>query len=218
MVPVEEGGISSSCGPAVPEDVEESALVKMLVVRSAPPADPQDDRGGLLGRAKIMPPNIWDTQFTSGDVFASPPVYPSSSYTRIPTPSDNPDTGRIPERTSMGQPVPEDGDGGQGVIPTPRFLRSSSTGNSFDLMWRNFKNYGVDQQRLQIEEPHFDKFPTPQTLSCWKIKFKTEVCSSSNFPTEVMLWIKEVEMATSVDDLKIFAIYSGTYSFFLILN
>ena len=148
----------------------------------APPADPQDDRGGLLGRAKIMPPNIWDTQFTSGDVFASPPVYPSSSYTRIPTPSDNPDTGRIPERTSMGQPVPEDGDGGQGVIPTPRFPRSSSIGNSFDLMWRNFKNCGVDQQRLQIEEPHFDKFPTPQTLSRWKIKFKTEVCSSSNFP------------------------------------
>ena len=35
---------------------------------------PQDDRGGLLGRAKIMPPNIWDAQFASRDVFASPPV------------------------------------------------------------------------------------------------------------------------------------------------
>ena len=41
----------------------------------------------------------------------------------------------------------------------------------------NFKNYGVDQQRLQIPELHFDKFPTPQTFSCWKIRLKTEVCS-----------------------------------------
>ena len=45
----------------------------------------QDDRGGFLG-CEIMPPNIWDTQFTSGDVFASPPAYPSSSFERIPTP------------------------------------------------------------------------------------------------------------------------------------
>ena len=36
----------------------------------------------------------------------------------------------------------------------------------------------------------------------WRIRFKTEVCSGSNFLTEAMLWIKEVEMATSVDDLK----------------
>ena len=35
-----------------------------------------------------------------------------------------------------------------------------------------------------------------------KIRFKTEVCSCSNFPTEAMLWIKEVEVAASVDDSK----------------
>ena len=32
--------------------------------------------------------------------------------------------------------------------------------------------------------------------------FKTEVCTLSQFPTEVMLWITEVEMVESVDDLK----------------
>ena len=46
---------------------------------------------------------------------------------------------------------------------------------------RNFKHYGVDQQRLQIPDIHFDKFPNPQTLSCWKIRFKTVVCTCSKF-------------------------------------
>ena len=34
------------------------------------------------------------------------------------------------------------------------------------------------------------------------MRFKTEVCTCSQFPTEAMLWIKEVEMVESVDDLK----------------
>ena len=62
-------------------------------------------------------------------------------------------------------------------------------------------NYGADQQRLQISDLHFDKFPTPATFPCWKIRFKTEVCTCSQFPTEAMHWIKEVEMVDLVDDL-----------------
>ena len=64
------------------------------------------------------------------------------------------------------------------------------------------KNYGADQQRLQISDLHFDKFPTPATFACWKIRFKTEVCTCSQFPTEAMQWIKEVELVDSVDDLR----------------
>ena len=60
----------------------------------------------------------------------------------------------------------------------------------------------ADQQRLQISELHFDKFPTHSTFSCWKIRFKTQVRSCSSFPSETMLWIKKVEMVESVDDLK----------------
>ena len=41
------------------------------------------------------------------------------------------------------------------------------------------KNYGADQQRLQILDLHFDKFPSPATFACWKIRFKTEVCTCS---------------------------------------
>ena len=44
------------------------------------------------------------------------------------------------------------------------------------------KNFGAHQQRLQISDLHFDKFPTPATLVCQKIRFKTEVCNCSQFP------------------------------------
>ena len=64
------------------------------------------------------------------------------------------------------------------------------------------KNYGTDQRRLQISDLHFDKFPTPANFACWKIRFKTEVCTCSQFPTEAMQWIKEVELVDSVDELR----------------
>ena len=46
------------------------------------------------------------------------------------------------------------------------------------------------------------KFPTSATFACWKIRFKTDICICSQVPTEAMLWIKEVELVESVDDLK----------------
>ena len=58
------------------------------------------------------------------------------------------------------------------------------------------------RQKLQISDPHFDKFLTPATFACWKIRVKTEVCTCSQFPTEAMLWIKEVEMVDSAAGLR----------------
>ena len=63
------------------------------------------------------------------------------------------------------------------------------------------KNYGADQQRLQISDPHLDKFHV-SNVRLLEDKLKTEVCTCSQFPTEAMHWIKEVEMVDSVDDLK----------------
>ena len=75
--------------------------------------------------------------------------------------------------------------------------------NSFDPKEGRFsKNYGADQQRLQISELHFDKFPAPTTFVGWEIRFKTEVCPCSQFPTEAVRWIKEVELVDSVDELR----------------
>ena len=82
-----------------------------------------------------------------------------------------------------------------------------SARNSFDPSEGRFsKDYGADQQRLQISDLHFAKFPAPTTFACWKIRFKTEVCTCSQFPTESMLWIKEVEI-----DLKSSRSIRGTF-------
>ena len=56
------------------------------------------------------------------------------------------------------------------------------------------KNCGADEQRLKISDLHFDKFLTPATFACWKTRFKTEVSFCSQFLTEAMQWIKEVEL------------------------
>ena len=62
----------------------------------------------------------------------------------------------------------------------PKCQSGPSAKNSFDPKEGRFsKNYGADQQRLQISDFHFDKFPTPTTFACWKIRFKTEVCTCS---------------------------------------
>ena len=57
------------------------------------------------------------------------------------------------------------------------------------------QNCMVELPRIQVSELHFD------TSQCWKKNFKTEVCSCSCCLTDAMLWIKEVEVAKSVDDL-----------------
>ena len=66
------------------------------------------------------------------------------------------------------------------------------------------QNCMVGQQRQQISELQFDKFPNPQSslVRLWKIRFKTQVTTRSDFPSEAMLWMKEVEMVDSLDELK----------------
>ena len=84
----------------------------------------------------------------------------------------------------------------------PRCQSRPSARNSFDpYEGRCSEDYGAEQQRLQISDLQFDKFPIT-TFACWNIRFKTEVCTCSQFHTETMLWINEVEMVESVDDLR----------------
>ena len=156
--------------------------------------------GGMLSRSIGMlcrregPPSIWDTHGISEKVFATPVASSSALY---PQELNSWSSGREePIHSSMAETNENQTQvQGQGCQSGPSAKSSVIPGGGDSL-----KNYGADQQRLQISDLHFDKFSTPATFACWKIRFQTEVCTCSQFPTEAMHWIKEVEMVDSVDD------------------
>ena len=135
-------------------------------------------------RRKEGPPSIWDTHGISGNVFANPHASSSAPYPQELN----------PWRKIIEEPIHMSTAEKSGRPERDQDLRCQSGDYS--------KNCGADQQRLQISDLHFDKFPTRATFACWKIKYKTEVCTCSQFPPEAVQWIKEVELADSVDELK----------------
>ena len=148
-------------------------------------------------RRRDGPPNIWDTPGISGNVFANPQASCSAPY---PQELNSLWKKTIEEPLHMSTAEKSE------RPEQNRDLRYQSGPSAKDSVifsgGDHSKNYGADQQRLQISGLHFDKFPTPATFACWKIRFKTEVCTCSQFPTEAMQWIKEVELVDSVDELK----------------
>ena len=117
------------------------------------------------------PPNTWDTSGILGNVFAHPQASSSAPYPQglnstwkktIEEPIHM-STVEQSERPERDQDL--------------RCQSGPSAKNSVIFSGGDFsKNYGADQQRLQISDLHFDKFPTPATFACWKTRFKTEVC------------------------------------------
>ena len=147
-------------------------------------------------RRKEGPPSIWDTHGMSGNVFANPHASSSAPYPQELNPWCTTIEEPLHMSTAEKSERPEQN----------RDLRCQSGPSAKDSVifsgGDSSNNYGADQQRLQISDLHFDKFPTPATFVCWKIRFKTEVCTCSQFPTEAMQWIKEVELVDSVDELR----------------
>ena len=158
---------------------------------------------GLLKPAFISqrqaeePPNIRDTSGISGNVFAHPQTSSSAPY-----PQELNSTWRKTIEEPIHMSTVEKSERSERDQDL-RCQSGPSAKNSVIFSGGDYsKNYGADQQRLQISDLHFDKFPTPATFACWKIRFKTEVCTCSQFPTEAMQWIKEVELVDSVDELR----------------
>ena len=170
----------------------ESVLSVLSHVTSQPVFFPLvRDPGGMPSRSGMQsrndkPPDNWDTHGTSSSALNRGGFNPWTSNV----------TKHISPHVASARQTPD-------TALDPRCQSGTSARNSFvPSEGRSSKNYGADQQRLQISDPHFDKFTTSATFACWKIRLKTEVCICSQFPTEAMLWIKEVDLVESVDDLK----------------
>ena len=147
--------------------------------------------GGMLSR-----PSIWDTHGISGNVFADPVA---SSCSTISAGIESMEFSyqnrfthqrrrrmRIKQQFKIRDASP-DRQPKNSVIPSEEILQRIMEQTNNDC-------------RSQIFI--LTNSTTPATFACWKIRFKTEVCTCSQFPTEAMHWIKEVEMVDSVDDLK----------------
>ena len=122
------------------------------------------------------PPSIWDTHAISGNVFANPDASSSAPYPQ----ELNPWGTTIEEPLQMSTvEKSERQEQDKDLI----CQSGPSAKDSVILSGRDSsKNYGADQQRLQILDLHFDKFPTPATFACWKIRFKTEVYTLFTIP------------------------------------
>ena len=104
------------------------------------------DPGGVLTHSlgipslNDRPPSILDTHGKSGNVFANPTASSSAPFPQ----ESNPWISNVSEHTS------------------PHVMSESQT----PVQDGGFsKNYGADQQRLQISNPHFYKFTTSATFA-----------------------------------------------------
>ena len=80
--------------------------------------------------------------------------------------------------------------------------RTPNTRHNFgsEMPVRTVSQKFIQPQSGEIFKELWSRPTTTVDFACWKIRFKIEVCTCSQFPTEAMLWIKEV--VESVDDLK----------------
>ena len=84
-------------------------------------------------------------------------------------------------------------------IPVPRFRSGSGMLNHTGGTYSH--NVVIDYPRFPIAEIHLGKFPDSVEFGSWKVNIKTEVCSKTADPHLTMHWIKEVEIAKSIDEL-----------------
>ena len=101
-----------------------------------------------------------DPLFEPGTLLTKTPALVASSAAPYPQES-NPWISNVSEHTS-----PHVMSESQTPVQDQRCQSRPSARNSVIPSEERFsKNYGVDQQRLQISDLHFDKFPTPATFA-----------------------------------------------------
>ena len=115
---------------------------------------------GMLSRScgvpsrRGRPPSIWDTHGISGNVFAKPDASSSARYPQELHQWNSSIEEPLHSSTVEKSERQKDQD--------LRCQSGPSAKNSVIFSGGDYsKNYGADQQRLQISDLHFDKFPTP---------------------------------------------------------
>ena len=181
------------------EDVESYCSGRSCHVSSQPVMIPSSR--SLLSRDKRLPLDTWDQSGLQENVFGnqfstfdSPKDYPQRNQ------SDdvqrNPDAAPEAGRTKTGH-TSEDRQN-QGTIPMPTFATRPLTTNS-TIPVELLQIYMVAEQRQQMSELQFDRFPNPSSFWCGKqdskkqrpqvvLIFRRKLCSSSKKWRWSILW------------------------------
>ena len=151
------------------QDIDSICSGKLSHVPSQPAVFPSPR--SMLSRDQSLRSDTWNLSGTQGNVLGNPRTAMDSSQTPHQgiLHTANPSAiGAIPVQVSTGRPVARGEEPIRSTVPMPSFARGPSTMNAFSPAEQPQKSM-ADQQRLQISELHFDKFPTPSTFSCWKM-------------------------------------------------
>ena len=147
-----------------------------------------------------LPRNTQNCSGVMGNVFERPPVQEglpstifhnsknlaSSSLDMRPDISET--ARREMKRESLNTP-----------IESPHFQSRSRMLNHTGGTYSH--NRMMDYPRIPIWELHLAKFLDPLEFQSWKINFRTKVCIRTAHPQVRMLWIKQVEIDKSIDQL-----------------
>ena len=162
-------------------DIESSYSGKLSHVPSQRAVVPSPR--SMSSRDRSMPFDTRSLSETQGNVFGSPRHMLDSSqmpYQGILHSTNQSATGGIPVQRSTRRPVARGEERIGSTTSMPMTAGRLSTMNSFQPAEIPQISMAV-QQRLQISELRFEKFPTPSTFSCWMIRLKTQVSSCSDF-------------------------------------
>ena len=185
------------------QDIESNCSGRLSHVSSQPEMIPSSRL--LLSRDKRLPLDTWNQSGVQENVFGN-------QFSTFDSPRDFPqrissDDVQRNREAALGDPkvetslTSEDGQN-YGAIPMPMFASRPLTASSkhpVDIP----QNYVVGQQRQQMSELQFDRFLNPSSFLVWKTRFKTHRSQVVLiFRRKLMLWIKEVEMVDSLDELK----------------
>ena len=156
------------------QEVESNHSGRLSYVPSQPAAI--SSSCSMRSRDKRLPLDTWNTSGLQGNVFGIQFSTLDSSrnhYQRIHHSTTPGDTGSVPVHMGIRTLVARDEDQNLAQNCNADICKKASD--------REFIISGA-----------------PSTLFVWKIRFKNQVTTCSDFPSEAMLWIKDVEMVDSL--------------------
>ena len=147
----------------------------------------------ILSCDKRLPLDTWNTSGLQEIVFGI-------QFSTFDSPRDHPqgihscatqrERGPVPQATGTWISLARDEERIKGTIPMPTFAGRSSIVSSL-IRVELLQNFMVGQQRQQISELQFDKFPFPQSFLVWKIPFKHKSLLGLIFHRMLCRWSKK---------------------------